>query len=109
LHVKIEIGRRHHLAPEAPLPRVTQALKRARFEHSQQLDLNGGIHLADLVEKNRAQRRADLEPARAVADGAGERAAAMTEKLRFDQRGRERGEIEGEERLFGTLAEAVRF
>ena len=36
--------------------RVAHRMKRARFDHAQQLHLDGGVQIAQLVEKDRAER-----------------------------------------------------
>src|SRR5690606_28575104 len=52
---------------------------------------------ADLVEKERSARR-ELEPALARGQRAGERALLVTEQLAFEQLGRDRAAIHGDER-----------
>ena len=59
-------------------------------------------HVADLVEEQRAAIRL-TKCARAVCAGAGERAFDMTEQLAFQQLGRNRRAIHGDER-FGVPA-----
>src|SRR5690606_11255993 len=84
---EVAIGRGDQAAGEAPRRRVAEPLEDARLQHAQQLDLQGRVDLGDLVEEDRAVRRARLEEARAVLERAGERAAAMAEELGLDQRG----------------------
>jgi hypothetical protein len=109
LAAQIAVRRRHDLAPEAPLAGVAEALEDARFEDPQELDLNGAVHLADLVEEDRTQRRTGLEMTGAVADGAGEGAAAVAEELGFDQRRRQSRQVEGKEGFLRALGESVGF
>ena len=104
---QIAVGGRDELAGEAAVARVAEPLERARLQHAEELHLHRRIELADLVEEDGAQRRAHLEPSRAVLHRAGECAAAMAEQLRLDQRGRQRGGVEHVERARIVLGERV--
>ena len=71
---------------------------RLLLEHLQQLRLHLQIHVADLVEKQRASVR-DLEEALLRRDRAGERAALVAEQLRLEQLLRQPGAVQIDERL----------
>ena len=64
---------------------AADAVELAVLEHAQQLHLRGGRHVADLVEEQRAAVGL-LEAAGALAIGAGEGAALVTEQLGLEQR-----------------------
>ena len=64
---------------------AAEPLELALLQHAQQLDLRGQLHVADLVEEQRAALR-ELEPALLAILRAGERALLVAEQLRFDQR-----------------------
>ena len=81
----LAVGGGDELALEASVGAVADALEGAGLQHPQQLDLELGGDLADLVEVDRSHGRAGLEPAGAVLDGAGERALAVAEELRLHQ------------------------
>ena len=72
-------------------------LHRLRLEHAQQLRLHGQRQLAELVEKQRAAGRLD-ERARAIAIGARERTAHVTEHVRVDQVLGDRAAVDHHER-----------
>src|SRR5262249_34706486 len=72
---EVAVRRRDDLAREAPLPRLADALEDPALEHAQELGLDRGVEVADLVEKDRRERAARLEPALAIGDRAGEGAA----------------------------------
>ena len=76
------------LPVEAPRLGLADAVELAALQHAQQLHLDRGVELADLVQEDRAVRPAALEPPGAVLDGAGEGAAAVPEQLRLDERRR---------------------
>ena len=67
---------------------------------------NASGHVADLVEKQRAAV-GQLEAARAVRDGAGEGALLVAEQLRLEQRLRQRGAVDLDERLAARARRAV--
>ena len=75
----------------------------ALLQRAQQLRLEAGRHLADLVEKQRAGA-GHLEEAGLVADRVGERAANVAEQLRFEQRLGEGGTVDRHQRLSGPGA-----
>ena len=95
------------LPPECPVGRVAQALERPRLEDAQELHLDRRVDLADLVEEDRAERRARLEPALPVLEGPGEGAAPVAEELRLDEGGGEGREVQGEERARRRLGEGL--
>src|SRR5262249_40756101 len=91
---EVAVRRRDELALEPPVTGLTETLELAGLQHAQELDLNRRIELADLVQEHGAEWTARFEPSDAVFDRAGERAAAMSEQLRFDQRRRQRGWVQ---------------
>ena len=76
---------------------VAHAANLARFEETQQLDLNVLVQLADFVHEERAAV-GDFEQALVLAIRAGKRAAAMPEQFAFDQVFGERPAVDGDER-----------
>jgi hypothetical protein len=74
------------------------------MQRAQELGLDAGGNLADLVEEDGAAP-GDLEEAGLVPHGAGERAAHVAEQLRLEQRLGERGAVDADERRrrAGTL------
>ena len=84
----------------------SDALELARLEHAQELDLHGGVDLADLVEEERAAAR-ELEAALALGDRAREGALFVAEELALEQLPRERGAVDGDERPRGARREVV--
>src|SRR4029079_18198907 len=72
-------------------------------ERAQQLGLEVGRQLADLVEKQRAAVGGDEQPIRG-ARGAGERARDVTEQLALRQLGRDRGTVDRDERATAARA-----
>ncbi len=85
---------------------VANALEDALLQHTQQLHLHGGAHVADLIEKQRTAF-SDLEPALARRDGAGEGAPLVSEQLGFEQIGGDRTAVDGHERPAATRAQVV--
>jgi hypothetical protein len=76
---------------------AADALVAAVGEHAQQLGLQRRVDVADLVEEERA-RAGGLDAAGAPPGGAGEGAALVAEQLGLDQRRRQRGEVDRDER-----------
>jgi hypothetical protein len=70
--IEIAVGGGDELAAESLSAGVTEALECARLEDAEELDLDGRVNLADLVEEDGAQRGTNLEPAGAVFECAGE-------------------------------------
>ena len=83
---------------------AADALERAVLQHAQELGLQRRIEIADLVEEQRALA-GGLEAAGAPRGRAGERAALVAEELALDQRRRQRGQVDGHERLGRARAE----
>src|SRR5439155_26226588 len=75
-------------------------------ETGQQLRLQGGRDVADLVEEDRAAVGL-REEAGCIGDGAGEGAADVPEELALEERLGERGTVDGDERPLPTRAVAV--
>ena len=69
----------------------------ARFDQAQQLDLQRQRNVADLVQEQSATRRR-LDQADPAGDGAGERALFVTEELALEQRFRQAGAVDRDER-----------
>ena len=105
---QIAVGGGDQLAGEAPRRGLPDALKLAALQDAQQLDLNVGVELADLVEKHGAVGAAGLEPSAAVLRGAGEGAAPMAEQLRLDQRRAQRRQVDGAEARRGIGGKRLR-
>ena len=76
------------------------------LQDAQQLGLQRRLHLANLVEEQRAAVR-ELDQADLVGDGARERALAMAEQLALEQIGGDGGAVQADERLAGALAVLV--
>ena len=96
--VQVAVGGRDQ--PDVDLDRLVRADPDdlAALQHAQQLDLGGQRHVADLVEEQRAAVGV-LEPALAVAVGAGERPLDVAEELALQDVLAERGAVQGDERL----------
>src|SRR3954470_1724758 len=77
--------------------RRPDALEFSLLQHAQELHLDLRSEIANLIEEDRAAVR-QLEPALAHCDGAGEGALLMAEQLAFDERRRQRGTIDANER-----------
>ena len=86
--------------------RAADPLESLVLQKAQQLGLQRGREVADLVEKDRAAV-GRLEPARLVLDCAGERAANVSEQLAFQQMLAERGACDLDERALPARAELV--
>ena len=84
---------------------AADALEAPLLQHAQQLGLHRRRHVADLVEEERAAV-GQLEPARALADGAGERPFLVAEQLALQQGLRQGGAVDGDERAGCRAAEA---
>ena len=76
-------------------------------QHAQQPRLQGERHVADLVEEEGAAVGLLDEPALALAGRAGEASRQMAEELALDQRLRNGGAVDGDERLAAALAGRV--
>ena len=86
--------------PHVDLDRLGAADRRERalLQHAQQLDLQRGGHVADLVEEERAAV-GDLEQPRLILHRAGERAAHVAEQRALEQVVVERRAVLDDERL----------
>src|SRR5690606_25237155 len=82
------------------------ALEGPLLEHAQQLRLELGSELRDLVEEEGAAG-GELDPAAASRDGAGEGALLVAEELALEQRLRESGAVHRDEGAGRALAPAV--
>ncbi len=100
------VGCGQHANVDRGFALAAQAAKLAVFQHAQQLGLGGNRHLADFVEQQRAAF-GQFEAADAALERAGECALFVTEDFAFDQRFRNRGAIDGDERLRLARAERV--
>src|SRR5262249_37104221 len=101
-----------HHALQIPMRRRDEAHVRADRSHTaaplvllvlnepQELDLNGGCDVADLVQKQRASLR-ELDPSGLARARPGERPLLVAEQLAFEQSVRERGAMHLHE---GTVA-----
>ena len=92
--LEIAIGRGDQLALEVAWRCLADALKLARLQHPQQLDLDRRVDLANLVEQHGTERRTRFQPADAVLQRPGERAFPVPEQLRLDERRRQRRQIQ---------------
>ena len=91
---EIAIRRRDQFALESLAGGIAHRMKRAGLDHAQQFHLDGRIQVAQFVEEYGSQLRTGFEPSLAVADRAGERAAAMAEQFGFHQRRRKRRNVD---------------
>src|SRR5213595_4193773 len=73
----------------------------AVLEHAQQLHLEGGAHLAHLVQEDGAAV-GELEHASALPDRARERAALVAEHLGLEQLGGDRAAVDRDEGAIGA-------
>src|SRR5204863_590351 len=87
-------------------PLAADALDDPAFEHAQQLGLGFGAEIPDLVEEQGAAVR-ELEAALAALGRAREGAALVAEHLRFDEIARQRGAVDGDERLAAAPPRAL--
>jgi len=104
---ELAVGGGDHTTAEAPGLAAADRGERALLQDLEQLDLDGNRNLADLVEEQRAVLVAALEHALVVVDRAGERALAMAEELRLDQRLGELREVDRDEGLGEIGGEAA--
>src|SRR5690606_20804046 len=85
----------------ARLAAAAEALDLTLLQHAQELHLHVAADLADLVEEQRAAVRR-LEAAIARDGGAGERALLVAEQLGLEDRLRDRGAVDRDERALGA-------
>ena len=96
---EIAVRRRDDPRADVDVPRAAEPLEEPLLEDAEHLRLHLGGHVADLVEEEGAAAR-ELELARpARGAGAGERAALVAEELALEELARDRGDVDGEERL----------
>src|SRR6185312_1008070 len=76
------------------------------FQRPQELGLQPRRHLADLIEEQRA-RRSQFHEATLLRTRIGERAALVSEQLRFEQRFRNRRTVDGDERFAARRTRVV--
>ena len=95
---KVAVGGRDQLTLKPAAGGIAHRMKRPRLDHAEQLDLNGEVHVPQFVQKDGSQLGTSFEPSLAVAHRSGERTAAVAEEFRFDQSGRQRRDVDGEER-----------
>ncbi len=93
---EVAVGGRNHAHVHLDRPRIADALHFPLLQRPQQLHLQRRAHRPHLVEEERALVRL-LEPADAVADRAGERAAHVAEQLRLEQRLGNRAAVDRDE------------
>jgi hypothetical protein len=86
--------------------RAAHPLELPLLEHAQELGLELGPQVADLVEIERTAL-GQLEASEPPLVGVGERAALVAEQLGLEQRGRDRRARDGDERLAGPAAVVV--
>src|SRR5581483_3745659 len=91
------VRRRHHADVDGHGRRAAHAVDLVLLEDAEQLRLEPELHLADLVEEDRAAVR-ELELADLPADRARERAALVAEELALEEVARQRGAVDGDER-----------
>src|SRR6266542_2239716 len=99
--LEIAIGGRDDPDVDVDIPAPAEPRELAVLEDLQQLRLQRRMHLADLVEKHRPFVR-ELELARLLLDGSGERAALEPEELRFEELRRQRRAVHLHERLVAS-------
>ncbi len=96
--LEVDVGRGEDAGAQGQLALGAERAEAAVLEDAEELGLELGGHLGDLVEEERAG--ADLlELAADAALGAGERAALVAEDERLDERARQRRAVDGEEGL----------
>ena len=103
---QIAIGRGDDADVDVDRPRTAEALDLAVLQHAQELRLELERQLADLVEEERAAI-GQLEAAGLRRVRAGEGAALVAEQLALDQRRRQRGAVDDDERPVAPAALAV--
>ena len=95
---EVTVGRGHEPDVHRRMPLIgPDALNFAGLQEPQEQGLHAQAHLADLVHEQRSAV-GQLQHARPVAKGAGEAAARMAEQLRLEERLRDTGTVEGDER-----------
>ena len=100
------VGGRQHAHVHRGFHLAAQAPQLAVFQHAQQLGLGADGHFADFVQQQRAAL-GQFEAADAALQRAGECALLVAEDFAFDQRFRNGGAVDGDERLALARAELV--
>jgi hypothetical protein len=86
---QIAVGGGDDLPAEEAIRRFTEALERPKLQRPQELHLDGEVHLADFIQKDRAGILADIQPAGAIRQRSREGALPMAKEFRFNERGRQ--------------------
>jgi hypothetical protein len=103
---QIAVGGRHDAHVDLDGARAAHALEAALLQHAQQLGLQLGFELADLVEKQ-GSPIGQLEATAMVRHGAREGPLFVPEHLAFEERLRDGRAVDGDERPCGPPAFAV--
>src|SRR6266436_2042923 len=104
--LQIVVGRCDETDVGAERRRATDTFVLALLDDAQELGLDRGRQLADLVEEQRAAR-GQLEAAALELVGSGEGATLVPEELRLDERLGQRRAVDGDEGPLGTPARIV--
>src|SRR5262245_11505925 len=103
---QIEIGCANQSRLERQSSVPAQSSKLFLLNHAQQLDLQGEIEIADLIQKERAVFRL-FQKAYAPGRRAGERAFFVAEERAFNQSGRNLSDIDRNPGRFGAISQPV--
>src|SRR5688572_6128490 len=103
---RTDVGRGNDADVHGLLVAPAEPAERPLLQDAQELHLRGRRHLGDFVEEQRPAVR-QLEAAFAPIRGAGERALLMTEDLALEQRFRNGGAVDRDERLRGPWAQLM--
>ncbi len=101
------IGRRHQPDVHLNGGRAAQALEASGLDGAQDLRLQRHRQLTHFIQEQRAAL-GELEAARLALGGAGERAFLVAEQLGLEQRLRNRGAVDGDERRGHALAQGMK-
>src|SRR6188474_3448830 len=96
-HAEIAVGRGDPAHVDLERAAAADALEAALLQDAQELGLELGLELADLVEEERAAV-GQLEPAALALGRAGERALLVAEQLALEQLLAQRGAVDRHER-----------
>ena len=103
---KVPVSGRDHADVDVMRPVAAHGANVAELKDPQELRLQAEGHVADLVEQQRAAVGLGEQPL-ARLDGAGERAARVSEDLALQQLLRDGGRVHGDERSIATRASRV--
>ncbi|AUX48415.1 uncharacterized protein SOCE26_099490 [Sorangium cellulosum] len=106
LGAEVAVGRGDDADVDVFLVQGADAGDAPLLEHAEELHLDGGGSVADLVEEEGAAVRGG-EQARLVARGAGEGAAHVAEQLALQELGRQGAAVDGDEGPAAPLGEVV--